>query len=116
MFWRRLNTCLALALAAPLLALPTANAQVRTPEPSESPATPPAPTPSAPTTPAPAAPEVRSSEPSLAPAAQPAAGAALVNPSRDQQELTAQGAQRPIAGEVPASAKEVFSDDWWGRA
>lgn len=113
MFWRRLNTCLAVALGALLLALPAAHAQVRTPEPSQSPATPAAPTPSASTTPA--APDAHSTEPSPAPAGQPAAGAGVVNPSRDQQELAAQGAQRPIAGEV-ATAKEVFSDDWWGRA
>jgi uncharacterized protein (TIGR04551 family) len=39
-----------------------------------------------------------------------------MNPARDQQELAAQGAQRPTAGEAVGSPKEVFSDDWWGRA
>jgi uncharacterized protein (TIGR04551 family) len=41
---------------------------------------------------------------------------ALVNPARDQQELVAQGAHRPAAGELAGSPEDVFSDDWWGRA
>ncbi|HZU82344.1 MAG TPA: TIGR04551 family protein [Polyangiaceae bacterium] len=39
-----------------------------------------------------------------------------MNPSRDQQELAEQGAQRPAAGELAASPQDVFSEDWWGRA
>jgi uncharacterized protein (TIGR04551 family) len=39
-----------------------------------------------------------------------------VNPARDQQELAAQGAQRPGAGEMVSSPQEVFSEDWWGNA
>ncbi|MBV9945895.1 MAG: TIGR04551 family protein, partial [Myxococcales bacterium] len=42
--------------------------------------------------------------------------APIVNPARDEQDLAAQGAQRPASGEVPSSAREVWSDDWWGRA
>jgi uncharacterized protein (TIGR04551 family) len=38
-----------------------------------------------------------------------------INPSRDQQELAGQGAQRPGAGET-AGSQEVFSEDWWGKA
>jgi uncharacterized protein (TIGR04551 family) len=39
----------------------------------------------------------------------------IVNPARDQQDLVGQGAQRPAAAEV-ASGRDVFSEDWWGRA
>ncbi|HLK37021.1 MAG TPA: TIGR04551 family protein [Polyangiaceae bacterium] len=39
-----------------------------------------------------------------------------INPSRDQQELGSQGAQRPATGDLPSQPQEVFSDDWWGRA
>jgi len=72
--------------------------------------------------------------PLVAPAAQPApppeaqpqpapgsVGAAspvaAINPAHDQQQLAAQGAQRPGDGELAGSnAQEVFSEDWWGRA
>jgi uncharacterized protein (TIGR04551 family) len=37
-----------------------------------------------------------------------------INPSHDQQELAAQGAQRPGAGET--AGQEVFSEDWWAHA
>jgi uncharacterized protein (TIGR04551 family) len=39
-----------------------------------------------------------------------------VHPGRDQQDLTAQGSHRPLAGEVAGAPQEVFSDDWWGKA
>jgi uncharacterized protein (TIGR04551 family) len=38
-----------------------------------------------------------------------------VSPSRDQQELAAQGNERPTAGDI-SGAQQVFSEDWWGRA
>ena len=38
-----------------------------------------------------------------------------INPSRDQQALAAQGAERPSSGEL-GNPQEVFSEDWWGRA
>lgn len=50
-------------------------------------------------------------------APQPAAPSAAISPARDQQELAAQGAARPAAaGEMTATSREVFSEDWWGRA
>jgi uncharacterized protein (TIGR04551 family) len=54
----------------------------------------------------------------MGPAAAPTITASPVrsiNPSKDQQDLAAQGAARPAAGET-AGAGQVFSDDWWGRA
>ncbi|HEY4016351.1 MAG TPA: TIGR04551 family protein [Polyangiaceae bacterium] len=85
-----------------------------------------APAPSAPS-PAPAAPAdaTPAPRPSLVPDAAPAkpvaepvapAAAAVANPARDEQELAAQGAQRPNAGDASANTQEIFSDDWWGRA
>jgi uncharacterized protein (TIGR04551 family) len=72
------------------------------------------------------APPVDPSSPAPSPPAAPPAGPAgpaaatpavtLVNPARDQQDLAAQGAQRPGAGEMASSPQEVFSDDWWGKA
>jgi len=38
-----------------------------------------------------------------------------VSPTRDQQDLAAQGAQRPDGELAPASG-QVFSEDWWGHA
>ncbi len=52
---------------------------------------------------------------STPPAAPAPSASALVNPSRDQQELAGQGAQRP-SGDLGGSPQDVFSDDWWGRA
>jgi uncharacterized protein (TIGR04551 family) len=40
----------------------------------------------------------------------------VVNPALDQQDLAAQGAQRPTGGEMSSTPQEVFSDDWWGKA
>jgi uncharacterized protein (TIGR04551 family) len=39
-----------------------------------------------------------------------------INPARDQQDLAAQGAQRPSGELAGANTQEVFSEDWWGRA
>jgi uncharacterized protein (TIGR04551 family) len=124
MLRRRSIVCLSLALAAPLFASTSASAQEGGPRASATGATsasPPPPTP--PENP----PADRSTlVPSTAPAAATAPPApstatsvsspVLVNPARDQQELAAQGSQRPTAGELAAGGREVFSDDWWGRA
>jgi uncharacterized protein (TIGR04551 family) len=79
-----------------------------------------------------AAPTPASSPAAPTPAAGPAAGTAspsspsslapgraptgVISPARDQQDLAAQGAQRPDAGELAGGAQQTFSDDWWGRA
>ena len=123
MLRRRPHTCLAIALAAPLLAPSVAHAQDRAPS-----ATGGAPSASVP---APAAtsgaaaagahpppepddvPHPSNGADAMPPSA--AAPATLVHPARDLQDLDAQGAQRP-AGEIASSPQEVFSDDWWGRA
>jgi uncharacterized protein (TIGR04551 family) len=41
---------------------------------------------------------------------------AVPSPSHDQQELAAQGSQRPEAGELAPAPQQVFSEDWWARA
>lgn len=51
--------------------------------------------------------------PSATPTPAPPA-ASPINPARDQQELTGQGAQRPESGEL--SSTQIFSEDWWTRA
>jgi uncharacterized protein (TIGR04551 family) len=68
----------------------------------------------APVAPSPSAPPAASA-PSSEPAPAAPSGPA-VNPARDQQDLTAQGAHRPLAGEVVGTPQDVFSDDWWGKA
>jgi uncharacterized protein (TIGR04551 family) len=114
-----------MALAAPVLVcLASSPARAQgTPAASERPSASPPPGPSAeprpplvPTSSPPPSPEPPPASSASAPA--PAAGGApsLVNPARDQQELAAQGAQRPTSGEVPANPQDVFSEDWWGRA
>lgn len=61
------------------------------------------------------------------PAATPAAPApaqiapspvTTISPSQDQQQLAAQGLQRPTGGggENVASSQQVFSEDWWANA
>jgi len=104
---RRSHLLLSLALAAPMLASSAVRAQSEPPPSAASASTAPA--------------EPRPALVGPAPAAQPAAPAApvspaAINPSRDQQDLGTQGAQRPGAGEMAGSPQEVFSDDWWGRA
>jgi uncharacterized protein (TIGR04551 family) len=104
MLWRRL--LLFLSFTAALGAAPaTARAQDATGAPP-APAEPRAPlvTP----TPPPAAPPAATSPSSILPARP-------INPAHDQQELAAQGSQRPLAGET-SGAHDVFSDDWWGHA
>lgn len=41
-----------------------------------------------------------------------------ISPTQDQQQLAAQGLQRPsgTGGENVASAQQVFSEDWWANA
>jgi uncharacterized protein (TIGR04551 family) len=70
-----------------------------------------------PQAPPPAAPP-SGARPSLMPSAPPPSpgGAPSVSPATDQQQLAAQGQQRPADGTMPKSAGEVFSDDWWGHA
>jgi uncharacterized protein (TIGR04551 family) len=97
-----------LVLAVFLLVARLAQAQERTPPPASS-----AGAPNAPTAPTPPQRAPLTPAPALAPA--PASPSALANPVRDQQDLAAQGAQRPTAGEVAANPQDIFSDDWWGR-
>jgi uncharacterized protein (TIGR04551 family) len=73
-----------------------------------------APAPGPSTQPAPSA--TATPSPATAPAPSAAAPAAGIHPALDQQDLTAQGSHRPLAGEVAESPQEVFSDDWWGKA
>ncbi|MDP9149439.1 MAG: TIGR04551 family protein [Myxococcota bacterium] len=109
---RHPHLLLSLALIAPLLLATSSSARAQDP-----PSTPPLQE-SAPTPPAVTAPR----EPIPRPAARPAlveptpsTSPAPIDPARDQQDLAAQGSQRPVAGEL-AGAHDVFSDDWWGRA
>jgi uncharacterized protein (TIGR04551 family) len=63
------------------------------------------------------APMAPAPQPGAATTAAPAAPAPpAINPARDQQDLAAQGARRPLAGEMASSPQEIFSDDWWGKA
>src|SRR6185437_12255784 len=45
----------------------------------------------------------------------PAASPATVNPARDQQQLAAQGTQRPDTGDLVGGDRQIFSDEWFGR-
>jgi uncharacterized protein (TIGR04551 family) len=38
-----------------------------------------------------------------------------VNPARDQQQLAAQGTQRPDNGDLTGGDRQIFSDEWFGR-
>jgi uncharacterized protein (TIGR04551 family) len=59
----------------------------------------------------------RSDRRSSAPSGQPSASpVTTISPARDQQDLAAQGSQRPSGEIAGASAQEIFSEDWWGRA
>ena len=115
---RRSHVLLVLALFAPLPLTSSAYGQT-------------APTPSAPSAPAqPGAtsPPPATAEPPHAPLIAPAPASAdsgpsappttsaPISPSRDQQDLAAQGSQRPEAGELAASGAQVFSEDWWAHA
>jgi uncharacterized protein (TIGR04551 family) len=137
---RRSNFLAFLALAAPIAipsvvraegrGTPAASGSAASSAPSAPPsasAAPPAPAPStpAPSTPAPA-PSTDSRPPLISPTPSPApssyavpapavASPSSVNPARDQQDLAAQGTQRPDTGEISANPREIFSDDWWGR-
>ncbi|MDP9000575.1 MAG: TIGR04551 family protein, partial [Myxococcota bacterium] len=135
MLWRRSFVYLSMSLAAPLLPLRAARAQPSTaPESTSSApgalppsAAPPGSTPSPGVNHAPAStgetsttdrPSLVPSPPTPADSATSAAAStsAGVNPARDSQTPTTQGGQRPAAGELPASPREVFSDDWWRNA
>lgn len=111
-----------LALAAPLLLLaPAVRAQAAPTPPSSASAAPPAPPPAA----EPRAPLVTPAPPAPAPAPTQAAATpppppppvspvGTISPSRDQQQLAAQGTQ-PVSGvgEPVGSPREVFAEDWW---
>lgn len=97
-----------------------------TPPPTPAPSTPSAPAAQPPASAPPAA-AAPSSLPPSAPAPAPAAPApaqiapspvTTISPSQDQQQLAAQGLQRPTgsSGETVASAQQVFSEDWWANA
>jgi uncharacterized protein (TIGR04551 family) len=112
-----------LAFAAPLVVPSTAVAQDRAaPAPAAPPAPAPTPSPNPPPAATPAPPPGRAADdrPPLitpTPAAPPPAvvSPSAVSPAHDQQDLAAQGAQRPDTGEVAGPGQQVFSDDWWGR-
>jgi uncharacterized protein (TIGR04551 family) len=51
------------------------------------------------------------------PAALPAATPFLsIDPHQDQQQLAQQGHDRPTDGTIGADPRDVYSEDWWGRA
>jgi len=115
MLWRRSYVGFSLALA-PLLAPSFAQAQGGAPPPAASDAPSASPSSTASSPPAAQRPSLIPDAPaSITPT--PAAPPSMVNPAHDQQELAAQGTQRPAgAGELPGSPQDVFSDDWWGKA
>jgi uncharacterized protein (TIGR04551 family) len=39
-----------------------------------------------------------------------------IDPQKDQQDLDAQGRDRPTDGSVGGAPDEVYSEDWWGKA
>jgi uncharacterized protein (TIGR04551 family) len=81
------------------------------PAPQQQPA---APAPSAPPAPAPSSPPPSSAAP--APAQAAPSPVTTISPSQDQQQLAAQGLQRPAGGENVGSPQQVFSEDWWANA
>lgn len=118
--WRcRPHLLFVVALAAPTLTSSWAEAQDAAPAKpagSAGEAAPPSPPPSPPAVRPPLiSPSPSAVDPSVSP---PTASHVLapVSPGRDQQELAAQGSQRPDAGEIGAAPTQVFSEDWWGRA
>jgi uncharacterized protein (TIGR04551 family) len=103
---------------SPAPAPPAASGNAAAPA-TSAPSPAPAPAPDATPAPRPAlVPDAAPAKPALEPAAAaPApAPAAVANPARDEQDLAAQGSQRPNAGDASGSTQEIFSDDWWGRA
>src|SRR5580692_229480 len=98
MHWRsRSHVLLSIALFAPLVVPSVARAQDASPQT-------PAPTaPAVAVTPAPATDAPPPAPPVITPAPAP------VSPSRDQQDLAAQGALRPDAGDLAPAATQVFS-------
>jgi uncharacterized protein (TIGR04551 family) len=40
----------------------------------------------------------------------------IINPKQDQQQLEKQGRERPTDGNVGEDPRDVYSEDWWGRA
>lgn len=76
------------------------------------PTPPPAPSPTPTPTSSPDAAAAAPTSPAPAPSV-----TATINPSQDQQLLSAQGSQRPGTGGDPsAGGREVFAEDWWGHA
>jgi uncharacterized protein (TIGR04551 family) len=112
-----------LAFAAPIVVPSTAVAQDRAaPAPAAPPAPAPAPSPNPPPAASPAPPPGRAADdrpplitPTPAVPTPAVVSPSAVSPARDQQDLAAQGAQRPDTGEVAGPGQQVFSDDWWGR-
>src|SRR5579872_1297933 len=99
-----------LLVAAPLAGASVASAQAPA---GGAPAPPPPPPSTAPAPPEPRPPLTQG--PAAAPVAPPTISPVRsINPAHDQQDLAAQGAQRPGAGET--AGQEVFSEDWWAHA
>jgi uncharacterized protein (TIGR04551 family) len=40
----------------------------------------------------------------------------IINPRQDQQSLAQQGHERPTDGTIGQDPRDVYSEDWWGRA
>jgi uncharacterized protein (TIGR04551 family) len=56
------------------------------------------------------------SGPSALPAPTAPNGASAIDPTQDQKDLANQGNDRPIDGQIGTSPRDVYSEDWWGRA
>jgi uncharacterized protein (TIGR04551 family) len=65
-----------------------------------------------PPTPAPAAPAA----PVFTAVPAPPAAVPTINAKQDQQQLAQQGHERPTDGNIGADPRDVYSEDWWGRA
>jgi uncharacterized protein (TIGR04551 family) len=42
--------------------------------------------------------------------------ASIIDPHQDQQQLARQGRERPTDGSIGEDPRDVYSEDWWGRA
>ncbi len=69
-----------------------------------------------PTTLAPPPPPVAAPPAMPAPAMPPPASSYSIDPHQDQQQLAQQGHERPTDGSIGADPRDVYSEDWWGRA
>jgi uncharacterized protein (TIGR04551 family) len=65
-----------------------------------------------------AAPQPAPSEPAVAPSSALLSPVPLtvINPRQDQLSLAQQGRERPTDGSIGLDPRDVFSEDWWGRA